>query len=70
VHLLASSNGRTPKMVCEELWAHFFRTRGRTRIEPILGLKGTRYALKDVLKQSIEHPEALDLCTTRPKRCR
>lgn len=69
VHFLLCSNGMPVKAVCEEVWEYFFRSRGRTSCAPIIeAVKGTRYALKDVLKQSIEHPEALQLYTNRPKR--
>jgi hypothetical protein len=70
VHLLLESHCQSPKKACEDVWQYFSTTRGRTRIEPILGLRGTRYALKDVLKQAMEHPGALDLCSTRAKRKR
>jgi len=69
VHGLLECRGEPLKAVCTELFTYFKSTRGRCRFEPIAQLAlGTRYAFKDVLKQVIEHPTALEICTTHPKR--
>lgn len=55
--------------VCYRLWDYFFRTRGRSRFEPMRDVDtATLYGLKDTVKQSSNDPHAFAARLWHPHR--
>jgi len=69
VHLALESGGAPQQAVCDDLWRYFFRTRGRSRFEPMRDVEtATLYALKDSVKASVRDADSVRFRLWHPKR--
>lgn len=68
VHLALDCMGAPIEKVCGDLYRYFFRTRGRSRFEPMRDVDtATLYALKDTVKASAKDPTSVEFRLHRPR---